>query len=373
MQKLSNIFRLGVKELRSLFHDKVLFLFVIYAFSYAIYSMATGVSHEVHNAAIAIVDEDQSTLSHLITNAFYPPYFQVPETIKVEEIDSGMDSARFTFVIDIPPDFEADVLKRRQPKIQVNIDATAVMQAQIGANYIQNIINEEITKFTTRSGGNVELPVLLERRYAFNPNVASSWFSGVMGIIEMTTMLTIVLTGAALIREREHGTIDHLLVMPLTPFEILAAKVCANALVILIAVALSLTFVIQGVLAVPISGSVPLFLAGTLIYLFFAASLGIFLGTFARSMPQLGLLVILIIIPMNLLSGASTPIESQPDWLQPLTLLLASRHFVSLAQAILYRGAGIDIVWPQFAAVAGIGLVFFLISLSHFRKRITSM
>ena len=370
MEHAQNIFRLGIKELRSLFHDKILFFFVIYAFSFAIYSMATGVSADVHNVAIGIVDEDRSALSRRIANAFFPPYFKSPEEITVADIDPGMDSARYTFVLDIPPDFEADVLAGRQPAIQVNIDATAIMQARIGANYIQNILNDEISRFVSHSEGGSDLPVELERRYAFNPNRVSFWFGAITGIIDMVTMLTIVLTGAALIREREHGTIDHLLVMPLTPFEIVTAKIWANGLVILVAVAASLTFLVQGVLAVPLAGSIPLFLAGTALYLFFAASLGIFLGTFARSMPQLGLLVILIILPMSMLSGGLSPIESQPDWLQPLTLLLASRHFVSFAQAILFRGAGLDIVWPEFAAITALGLAFFSVSLVRFRKAI---
>jgi ABC-2 type transport system permease protein len=181
-------------------------------------------------------------------------------------------------------------------------------------------------------------------------------------------MLAIILSGAAIVREREHGTMDHLLVMPLTPFEIAMAKICANALVITTAVGLSLYFVVRMILGVPIAGSIPLFMAGVLIYLFFATAIGIFLGTVARSMPQLGLLFMLVFLPMNMLSGSNTPLESMPRWLGFVMQGSPSTHFVSFAQAILYRGAGLAVVWPQFLATALIGGLFLGLALLRFRR-----
>jgi ABC-2 type transport system permease protein len=189
-----------------------------------------------------------------------------------------------------------------------------------------------------------------------------------MAIINDVSMLAIILAGAAIIREREHGTMDHLLVMPLTPFEIAMSKIWSNALVITVAVAFSLTVVVQGLLRVPIAGSVPLFLAGVVIYLFFATAVGIFLGTVARSMPQLGLLYMLVAIPMNMLSGGNTPLESMPPFLRTVMQASPSTHFVSFAQAILYRGAGFEVVWPQFLAVALIASVFLAGALLRFRR-----
>src|SRR6202044_788911 len=172
-----------------------------------------------------------------------------------------------------------------------------------------------------------------------------------MGIINNVPMLAIIRSGAAIIREREHGTMDHLLAMPLTPFEIAMSKVWANGLVITVAVGLSLYVVVRTILGVPIAGSIPLFMAGVVIYLFFATAIGIFLGTVTRSMPQLGLLYMLVYLPMNMLSGGNTPLESMPSWLATVMQASPSTHFVSFAQSILYRGAGIDVVWPEFLAV----------------------
>ena len=373
MRSLENIFRLGIKELFSLRHDVVLMALIAWAFSLSIYSAATGMSHDLNNASIGIVDEDRSQLSTRVRQAFLPPYFHEPKLISFDEIDAGMDSGRYTFVVVIPSRFEADVLAGRRPAVQVNIDATAMMQAGIGDGYINRILAQEINEFLgIRPVGNPD-PVELKTRFAFNPNITSSWFTSLMQIINSINMLAIVLTGAALIREREHGTIEHLLVMPLTPFEIMMAKVWANGLVILIAASLSLWLVVETLLDVPVAGSKPLFFAGTALYLFFATALGIFLATLARSMPQFGLLFMMVMLPMNLLSGGNTPIESQPEALQAIMQAVPSTHFVSFSQAILYRGAGLDIVWPQFLLVTAMGGLFFAFAGARLRKSLAHM
>lgn len=192
-----------------------------------------------------------------------------------------------------------------------------------------------------RARGDSVQPVSLEIRMRFNPNLDPAWFGGVMAIINNITMLAIVLTGSALIREREHGTVEHLLVMPVTPFEIMMAKVWSMGLVVLVVSGLSLMLMVKGVLGVPIEGSIPLFMLGVALSLFATTSIGIFMGTIARSMPQLGLLMILVLLPLQMLSGGSTPRESMPQAVQDIMLTMPTTHFVSLARAILYRGAGL--------------------------------
>jgi ABC-2 type transport system permease protein len=365
---VSNIFWLGTKELRSFLRDAVLFGFVVYSFTLAVYTQAQNTAAELKDAAVAIVDEDNSPLSRGVTAAFLPPRFKTPRYVSGPEVDHLMDIAAYTFVIDIPPHFERDVMAGRRPAIQANVDATAMMQAGIGAGYLEQVIGTEIQRHVARADATAAPPVELALRVAFNPNVATQLFNAVMAIIGNINMLALVLAGAAIIREREHGTMDHLLTMPLTPFEIAAAKVWANGLVITVAVALSLVIVVRTLLGITIVGSVPLFMLGVVLYLFFATAIGIFLGTVARSMPQLGLLFILVALPMNILSGGNTPIESMPPWLQAIMRFSPSTHFVSVAQAILYRGAGIDVVWPHFLTVAGVGTVFFVLSAIRFRK-----
>lgn len=370
MASIGNILQLGIKELRSLWFDKALLIFIVWAFTGGVYSAATGAARELNRAPIAIVDEDRSPLSQRVTAAFYPPHFTFPTPLDAAAVDAVLDAGRYTFALVIPANFQRDVLAGKSPAVQVNIDATRMSQAFIGAGYIQNIVIGETTDFVARSRSDTTLPIRLVTHVKFNPNLTGLWFGGPMEIMEFVTMLSIILTGAALIREREHGTIEHLLVMPLTPFEIMTAKVWANGLVVLVAALLSLEVVVRGVLGVPIEGSTALFAVGTALYLFSTTALGIFLATLARSMPQLGLLVILVVLPLHILSGAVTPRESMPLAVQWLMQTAPTTHFVALTQAILYRGAGIDVVWRQLLAIAGIGSVFFTIALFRFRRTI---
>lgn len=370
MTTLLNIFWLGLKEIRSLVCDLVMVLFVVYAFTLAIYVQATGTSSEVNNASIAFVDEDGSGLSKELLNSFYPPRFQFPEMIAASEVEELMDKGQFMFVVAIPPMFESDLRAGRRPDLQLNIDATAMQQAGIGAGYIKNIITDRIASFMSRTDVVPPQPINMVVRRMFNPNGESSWFKSVVGIINQVSLLTIVLCGAAVIREREHGTLEHLLVMPLTAFEIAMAKVWANGLIILVATGLSLFLVVMKALQVPFAGSITLWFFGVVLYLFFTTALGIFLGTISRSMAQFALLIILVVMVIQLLSGGNTPVESQPQWLQYMTYFLPSRHFVSFSQVIIYRGGGIGAVWSQFLMVTGVGLAFFVYSLILFRKSI---
>ena len=373
LTSLGHIWQLGLKELRSLWRDRLLLLFVIWAFSGALYTAAKAAPDRLHRAAIAVLDEDQSPLSQRIVTAFYPPTFMKPTAIGLQDMDAGMDAGRFTFVMDIPPDFQSDVLAGKQPSIQLNVDATQMSQAFLGAGYIQSIALGEVAEFLA-GDRIVSTPVVdLAMRNRFNPGLDNTWFMGVMELINNVTMLSIVLTGAALIREREHGTIEHLLVLPLKPSEIMLAKVWAMGAVVLLATALALQFVLRDGLGMPVSGSIGLFLTGCALHLFATTSMGIYLGTVARSMPQLGLLMILVLLPLQILSGGMTPTESMPDLVRYLMMGAPTTHFVSFAQAILYRGADLSIVWPQFAAIGLIGATFFVAALRRFRSTVSSM
>lgn len=373
MRILANIYRLGVKELWSLRRDKIMLFLIFYTFTISVYTRATAMPETLHKAPIAVVDEDASPLSARIVSAFYPPQFNIPELISLQQMDPGMDSGRYTFVVNIPPNFQSDILAGNITNIQLSTDATRMSQAFSGSGYIQQIIMAEISEFLQHQRGLASTPVDLELRVRFNPTLEKVWFGSVMQIINNVTMLSIILTGAALIREREHGTLEHLLVMPVTPTEIMLAKIWSMGVVVLFAAAFSLTFVIQGALKVPIEGSVILFLLGAALHLFATTSLGIFMATLARNMPQFGMLMILILLPLQMLSGGSTPRESMPELVQNIMLVAPTTHFVSQAQAILYRGAGLDVVWPQFLWLVIIGSVLFAFSLSRFRKAITQM
>ena len=372
-RNLANIYDLGVKELWSLWRDPMMLVLIVYVFTASVYTKATSMPETLHNAPIAIVDEDNSALSQRVASAFYPPQFTPPAMIDYGDVDPGMDAGLYTFALVIPPNFQRDVLARRSPALQLNVDATRMSQAFTGSGYIQQIAIGEVNEFVKRYRGAEPLPVDLALRARFNPSLDKAWFGSVVQIINHITLLSIILTGAALIREREHGTIEHLLVMPVTPAQIMLSKIWSMALVVLIASFLSLNLMVRGVLGVPIEGSIALFFAGAALSLFATTSMGIFIATLARNMPQFGMLMMLTIMPLQMLSGGTTPRESMPEIVQNIMLIAPTTHFVELSQAILYRGAGLETVWQPFLALALIGAVLFFLSLARFRKTIGQM
>ena len=370
---LLNIWHLGVKELWSLRREPVMLGLIVYLFTLAIYAAATAMPESLHNTVIAVVDEDRSPLSARVTSAFYPPRFTHPRAIEHEEVDPGMDAGQFTFALIIPVNFQRDVLAGKAPTLQLNVDATRMSQAFTGSGYIQQIVSDEVHEFVARHRSNATAPVELAMRMRFNPTLEPRWFGSGMELVNAITMLSIILTGAALIREREHGTIEHLLVMPVTPTEIMIAKVWSMGLVVLLASIASMTFILRGALGVPVEGSLWLFFTGVLLSLFATTSMGIFMATIARSMPQFGLLLVLTLLPLQMLSGGSTPRESMPEFVQHIMLAAPTTHLVKLSQAILYRGAGLETVWPQFAALLVIGSLLFGVALLRFRKSLAQM
>ena len=368
--RIANVVQLGIKELRGLGRDHVMVFLVLYVFTFAVYTQATVSPELLNRASIAIVDEDQSQLSARIAGAFYPPRFLPPELTTAREMDRRMDQGTVTFALDIPPHFERDVLngRGRANEIQLNVDATRVGQAFAGGGYVQAIASGEVIDFFRRYRSAAPQPVDLALRDVFNPNLERVWFGAVTSLMAQITMLSVVLAGAALIREREHGTVEHLLVMPVTPTEIMISKIWSMGLVVWIVAFLSLMLVVQGILAVPIRGSVPLFMFAAALQLYATTAMGIALATLAESMPQFALLLVLTLLPMQLLSGAATPRESMPQIVQNIMLAAPDTYFVMLAQAIVFRGAGVDIVWPQLLALFGLGTVLFAFALWRFRK-----
>ncbi|HEY6633020.1 MAG TPA: ABC transporter permease [Rhizobiaceae bacterium] len=366
--RLANIFHLGVKELRALSRNTAMLVLIVFAFTIQIYTASNAMPETLNRAAIAIVDEDQSPLSSRIVTAFYPPYFVAPVLISQSDVDRRMGEGTDTFVLDIPPNFQRDVLAGRSPAIQLNIDATRMSQAFTGGGYVQSIVSGEVGEFLAHHRQETKLPVALDLRARFNPELNKAWFGAMNQLIQAITMLSVILTGAALIREREHGTIEHLLVMPVTASEIMVAKMWSMGLVVLVAAAVALLFVVQGMLGVPTNGSSVLFLAGAALDILAMTCLGMFLATIAGSMPQFALLVIMVLIPMQLLSGGVTPRENMPEIIQVIMLAAPTTHFVMLAQSVLFRGAGLTVVWPQLVALLAIGVAFFAFSLRRFRQ-----
>jgi len=374
VRNLRHIFHLGIKEILSLARDPVLLFLIAYCFTFSVYTPAKSAVMDVINASIALVDEDDSQLSRQIRDALLPPLFRPAQLLAFSQINQAMNSGRFTFIIDLPRKFQSDVSKDATPTAEVIADATVMAQAGRGPGYIGNIMNREAMSFWPgRSDPKNQELVKLNTRVRFNPNVQQSWFVSINQIINNISVMAIFLCGAAVLREREHGTLEHLLVMPLQPYELMFAKIWANGLVVMLAAMISLFLIVKGALGVPVAGSIPLFALGLFVYLFSVTALGIMLATMVRSMPQFGLLAFPVFIVMNLLSGGQTPLESMPLWLQKTMQFVPSTHFVSFSQAVLFRDANPSMVWPDLAKMFAIGSAYSVFTLSRFRKMLAAV
>ncbi len=372
MRRVRHIFHLGIKELLVLARDLTLALFVLYSFTLDIKTAGEGMSLELRNAAIAIVDEDHSPLSARFFSAFRPPHFLEPAAIPYAETDQALDSARYTFVLVIPPQFQADLLAGRGPSLQLNVDATAISQAYVGAGHIRRIVAEEIGRYLEHRKIAVSAPVDARVRVKYNPNRINEWYDAVIHLLLVITNISVILPATALLREREHGTLDHLLVLPLGAAEIMFAKIWPTCLLVMVAAYGALHLIVQGSFGVPFRGSEVLFFAGTLVYLLATTGIGMMLATVTRSIQQLALLALLVLIPIIFLSGTYTPIESMPRAIQWLTVVSPMRYYVEFSTAVIFRGAGLAVLWPQLVALAVIGSSFFLLSLLRFRAHFAS-
>jgi ABC-2 type transport system permease protein len=374
MRHLLHIYQLGIKELLSLWRDPILLFLIAYSFTFSVYTPSKSAVMDVINASIAIVNEDDSEVARAIGDAMLPPLFLPAKEISFADINRVMDEGRYTFVVDVPPRFQADLARNATPNLELITDATAMSQAGRGPSYINNIVTNAIQPFWADHGKPENEPVIaLDTRARFNPNMLQGWFVAINQVINNISVLAIFLTGAAVLREREHGNIEHLLVMPLRPYELMFAKIWANGLVVVCAAMASLFFVVKGAIGVPIAGSVPLFVAGLCVYLFSVTALGIMLATLVRSMPQFGLLAFPVFLVMSLLSGGQTPLESMPMWLQHAMQFVPSTHFVSFSQAVLFRDATPAMVWPDLAKMFVIGWAYTLYTLTRFRKMLAAI
>lgn len=374
MRHIRHIFQLGIKELLSLLRDPVLLFLIAYSFTFSVYTPSKSAVMDVVNASVAVVDEDQSPASRRIRDALLPPLFLRPAQLSFSNMNRALDEGQYTFVIDIPPKFQHDLTKGVAPTVEVITDATAMSQAGRGPSYIQKIITSEVQPYwSAKSKDQKGEMVRLVTRARFNPNMEQGWFVAVNQVINNISVLAIFLTGAAVLREREHGTIEHLLVMPLRPYELMFSKIWANGLVVVLAAMLSLFAIVKGAIGVPVAGSVSLFAGGMGVYLFSVTALGIMLATLVRSMPQFGLLAFPVFIVMSLLSGGQTPLESMPIALQKIMQFVPSTHFVSFSQAVLFRNATPAMVWPDLLKMFLIGCAYVAYTLTRFRKMLAAI
>lgn len=363
------------KELLQLFRDPVLLIFVLYAFSADIYNAASGVSFQLNNAALVLSDMDRSAASRELAGRFMPPEFRWTGTIShAAQGQRLLDDGKAMAVLDIPPGFGAALARGEKAAVQLQIDASNSVQGFLASVDATQIVArfglEQIAGQwgINPGGGNAarDLPMIRSHtRVWFNPNQNDAWFMGISELLNVVTLFSMLLPAAAMVREKERGTIEQLLVSPLSPMQIMVPKMIAMVAVILAGTALGLFGMLIPVFSIPVNGSLLLFFALTTLYVSTLAGIGILIATVTRNMAQAGMMVILILAPMMFLSGAWTPPEAMPAVMRFGMYVSPLYYYINASYGILMKGAGIVVLWPMFLGIFCIGV---LVSISTIRR-----
>lgn len=365
-----------VKELLQLFRDVALMGFFVWAFTIDVYLAGSGISMQLVNAKLVVHDGDHSAASRELIHRFHQPYFIMSGEI-TDPADgmSLLDHGQALAMIDIPPRFQESLEKGEPTAVQMQVAATHSPQGLSAASYATRIVGEfgldlSMRRMGHTTDGNLVLPIVRsEHRVWYNPNQDESWFMSISEVLTLTTIFAVLLPAAAMVREKERGTVEQLMVSPLTPFQIMFPKVIAMTLVILAGTAASLFGILHGMFNVPMEGSLVLYFAMTALYAFTTAGLGLFAGTLASNQAQVSMMTILVVAPMINLSGTWTPPEALPEWLRYLMLLSPLHYFIDISYGIQLKGVGLETLWGSVLAMVLLGGVLFGFGMWRFRKQ----
>lgn len=357
------------KEFSQLFRDVPMLLILGWAFTGAVYTGGHGRSTELYRYPIVVFDLSQSPGSRDLVSRFREPYFKVVgRAWSDREVVTRLDRGEASLAIVIPPDFERRATEGTA-RFQVISDGSQSMTATLAAAHIASIAQGYAVERLIDSRADIRVPQIQARpRVEYNPNLVEKWFSSLLEVFNQATMIAMLLAAAAMVREREHGTVEHLLVSPLRPIELFAAKLVPVVTLVPLAVMGSVLGIVQGAFQTPIRGSLALFYVVTVVYVFAMASLGLGIAVVARTLGQAMMMLLLILYPMTLLSGAFTPPESQGVIMRSVGLLSPVRHYVDFGYQLLFKGNGLAYVWRDVAGILALGVALFLLSVRRFAR-----
>lgn len=362
------------KEITHLIRDKALIFILLWAFTGAVYTSGSGFTMEVRNFPTIIYDMNNTKESREIIDKFRKPYFKIISQIETEkELTEWLDSGKASMAVIIAPDFSRKI-NENKAKIQVIVDGTMSISATVAIAYVSEITYGYALEVLEREKLGLtavyrNLPVIEEKTTVeFNPNTLSSWFMSMLEYFNMITMVCLLVTAAAMVREKEQGTIEQLLVTPVRTWEIFFAKIIPTVLSVAILSPLTIYGILKGVFGVPLRGSIFLFYLVMLFYAFAISSLGLVISTIAKNLAQSMMLMLVILIPMLFLSGAWTPPESMQAVMRNLSLLSPMRYFIDFGYSVLFKGNGIENVWHDILGIILIGGILFVFSVYRFRK-----
>ena len=367
---------LTAKELLQLLRDMALMFVIVYAFTVDIYIAGSGVSLQLNKAGIAVIDSDHTFASRELIYRFRPPYFRLDGEVASSSTSLRLlDEGHIMASLDIPPNFQQHLMEGRQTAVQLQVDTSNAVLGTLAASYAGQIVGKYgLDMALDKAGLTAEslqaLPQIEDRhRVWYNPNQNDAWFFTIAELMTVITVLAIVLPAAATVREKERGTIEQLVVSPLSPIQILLPKVLSMMLVILVGTAISLFLILDLVFDVPFKGSVPLFFCVTLLYVFSTAGLGLVAATLSRNLAQVGMLTIMILAPIILLSGVWTPPEAMLPGFRQAMYFSPLYYYIEMGYGILLKGAGLNILWDSLIGLTLLGSVIFSIGVWRFKRQ----
>jgi ABC-2 type transport system permease protein len=365
------------KEFIQVLRDKKLRLFIFLPPIIQLLAYGYAINFDIKHVPTAVYDQDHSAESrHLISRFASSDYFSIKSFPTTQgEMRRLIDENRVTLVLRIPYDFARQIKSSQSVPVQLVVDATDSNAALIVARYASNVIADyslEIMQERLARLGAVQgltLPVVVETRAWFNLNL-SSRYSFVPGVIAMVVMLvSLMLTALAVVREKEIGTMEQILVSPIRPVEFMLGKTIPFIVISLLDIILVI-FVGVFWFEVPLRGSVPVLFLGAITFLFNSVGLGLFISTVSSTQQQAMMAGTFFFTPAILLSGLIFPIPNMPPFFQYLTYLNPLRYFVVVVQGIFLRGDGLAILWPQMTGMIILGLALLTLSVLRFRRRL---
>jgi len=363
------------KEYAQMIRDKALLFILVWSFTLSPFIAANGLSMEVQHHPFVSYDQSQSASSRELLSRLQEPYFRLMADLHSDrEMVDYLDRGTASMAIVIPADFERRIASGKAASFQVISDGSISLSATVAAMYVSQICADYTLEILERRGFGTLIKQNIPKvdsdlRTEYNPNRTSSWFMGLVDFISQITIISLLLPAAAMVREKEFGTIEQLMVTPARSIEIFLSKIIPNVLIIIPLSFVGLYGVMKGFFGLPIVGNLLLFYLVMALYIFVMSSLGIQVALLAKNLPQVIMIIILLLIPMIFLSGTFTPPEAMPIWMQRVGLLIPMRYFLEFTFDVLLKGNPFAYVWPSVLGLLVIGSGLFASSCWMFYRQ----
>jgi ABC-2 type transport system permease protein len=362
------------KELLHILRDKGLIIFILYAFTLDVYMAAKGFNLIPEMVSITVYDEDQSTASRELIGRIQAPAFKRPGIIHDrQEIDRLLNESETVLALVIPSDFQKTIHKNRA-SVQVLIDGTQSTAAYLSSVYLASIIERYSSDLLMERKRLAEITgfpqIEIKSRIYFNPEARDDFFEGLNEFFLVVTLIGMILPAAILIREKEYGTLEQILISPLSIWRLILMKIVAALIFLLSMIGLSYIFILKILLGFPLKGSVYEFLLISLIFSIATTGISFIIASVARRFGQIGMLTIAIFAPMLLLSGGWVPPEALPGWLRSLSIISPLKHYMESGISLLIRGSGIGLLLPNLFKLAILGIIFMSGGWLMYRQRV---